>query len=298
MKRDQMPDMIITETPNSKERFNLAHGLKRAFKAFYMSTHMLQNIKVAIPSVLFLALQLGVLALYLASLDGPMTSFWAIFIKGISPADFGHFPGHIIFMQPVLERFGILLDIIVNIIFQGATVFLVSAAWSGNTLSIFDGFRTSFKNYLRLLLVALAVSTAIFLSLKLARNISGNLQGIPGIAVYTSGILAALLFQALFLFSIPIIILRGSGCMKAIAGSFRVMWEFASTTFLLVLIPFILTLPTTFISLKAELIIAQLSPDFIVYNNVIASTMEMAATYLMISGATIIYLQKIGKKRG
>ncbi len=288
-----MSNRLIIENRAPGKRFDFTGGLKEALNTFHISISILKNIRIALPSFLFLALHLGILTAYLSSIDQPASSFWAFFINGLSGSDLGHFPEHIILMQPILDHFDILIEIFINIIFQGTTSIFIYSAIFKKPISFAGGFHATFGKYLQLLLISIFASTLIFLVLFLAEMTRSNISGMAGYAVYAAGIVLALAIQGLFLYTTPVIVLYDSHLLRSLRESFRIAWNSAATTLFLVLIPFILTIPTTFIGVKAGLIATRLSPDFIIYNYIISSVIDMISIYLLIAGGTLIFLQRM-----
>ena len=288
-----MSKRLVIENGDPGRRFDFTRGFKETLNTYHTSVSILKNIRIAVPSFLFLVLHLGILISYLSSLAPPSSSFWALFLNGLSGSDLGHFPEHIILMQPILDRFDIFIEIFINIVFQGATSVFIYSTIFNKSISLAGGFRAAFGKYLQLFLISLFASALIFLVFFLAGNIKDSLGGMAGNAVYAASIMVALAIQGLFLYTTPAIMLYDSHLLRSLRESFRIAWNSAATTLFLVLIPFILTIPTTFISVKAGLIATRLSPDFIIHNYIISSVIEMISIYLLIAGGTVIFLQRM-----
>ncbi|MBN2070083.1 MAG: hypothetical protein JW814_01395 [Candidatus Krumholzibacteriota bacterium] len=293
-----MTKTFISEKNSTGKRFDISASLKETFSSFHSAISILRDFRIAIPSIIFLTIHLGILILYLSSLEPPLTSFWALFIRGLSGSDIGHFPGHIILMQPILDRLDILIDIFINIIFQGVTVILVFSFAFDRSLSLRDGFRGTLGKYLQLLLVSVVASTLIYAVFLLVGNIRAGAGVLEGYIIYSAGIVIALAIQGLFLYTTPAILLYDADFFRSVRKSFSIAADSAATTFFVVLFPFILTLPTTFIGIKAGLIATRLSPDFIIYNYVVSSIIEMISTYLIIAGGTIIFMGRMKNSLG
>ncbi len=274
------------------KRVDIPGGFREAINSFHSSVSALRNPRVAVPPLLFLIVHLGILLSYLSSLDPPSSSFWAFFVKGISGSDLGHFPQHIILMQPVLDRVDMFVEIFINIIFQGTIVALIGSNGSGKQISLLDGFRASFGKYLQLLLISILASAVIFIVFYSAGKIRTDLGAVAGNTIYAAGLAVALAIQAMFLYTVPAIILKDLNAFRSLSNSIRIACEAPATAFFLVLIPFILTVPTTFIGIKSALIATRLSPDFIIHNYIVSSVIEMISAYLLIAGGTVVFLRR------
>ncbi|MBN2184717.1 MAG: hypothetical protein JW746_05270 [Candidatus Krumholzibacteriota bacterium] len=288
-----MSKRLIIDGGAPGKRFDYAGGFKETINTFHTSVSILKDFRIAVPSFFFLILHLGILISYLSSLDPPSSSFWALFIGGLSSSDLGHFPDHIVLMQPILDRVDIFVEIFINIIFQGATTVLIYSGITGRSLSFAGAFRAAFGKYLQLFLISLFASLFIFLVFFLAGNFRASLSPIAGNTVYAVSMAVALAIQGLFLYTTPAILLYDSNLFRSFRVSISIAWNCPATTFFIVFIPFILTVPTTFISIKSALIATRLSPDFIIHNYIVSSVIEMISIYLITAGGTVIFLQRM-----
>ena len=279
------------------ERRSLSANFKTVFRSIFTSLTLIQNVRVIAPALAYMFLQMAVMILYLMSLDRPWTSFWALFLGGVDAADVARFPGHLLLMQPILGRVDMFLGAFVQIIFQASTVWLVSAAFRRKTVSVRAAASESIRRYPRLVFVSLLSSALVYAFINLARHISENMDGIARKAAAGSGVLAALAVQTLFLFSIPIIMHRETPAARILPESFGAVAELPMASAIIVIVSFFITLPTTFLSLKAGMIALQLSPDFMIHSHVASTIMEMTANYLLMAGATIIFIHKIDIRR-
>jgi hypothetical protein len=287
-----MTGSMIQNNPDSEERFNFPAGLRSASRAFFTSVTLLQDIRVILPVIFYLLLQILLVAAYVSSRIEPWTTFWAFFARGISSEVLGHFPGHLILMQPILGRVEILFDSFIHIVFQAATVSLIAAAFRKKKVSLGAGFRLAGSRYFKLVGISVISSGAVFAAVNIARLLSSRFDGLARLAISGSGVVVALLVQVFFLYAITLIIYQDRPFWKVIPGSARFALKFPIPSLLIVLIPFIVTLPTTFLSLKSEMIALQLSPDFMIHSRIASLVMESIATYLITAGAVIFYIHK------
>ncbi len=279
------------------ERRSLSANFKTVFRSIFTSLTLIQNIRVVAPALGYMFLQLAVMVLYLWSLEKPWTSFWALFLGGVGAGDIARFPAHLLLMQPILGRVDMLLGAFVQVIFQAATVCLVSAAFRRKTVSIRAATAESIRRYPKLLFVSLLSSALVYAFINLARHLSENMDGIARMGIAGSGVLFALAIQTLFLFSIPIIMHRETPASRIVPESFRAVAELPIASAIIVIVSFFITLPTTFLSLKAAMIALQLSPDFMIHSHIASTIMEMTANFLLMAGATIIFIHKIDIRR-
>ncbi len=247
--KDQIPEISsytgnLKRTPNAKSILDI----------FNKALSALKKPAVAVPSILYFILQIIIILFYLLSINEPWSSFWAIFIKGISSKALGHYPNHIILMQPVLGRFNLFIDIFIHVIFQGATVLLISSFLSGRVISLRKSFSLSLKRYIHLAIVSIAGSAAIFACINISRMASRSLGQTPHMLVIMAGIICGLMIQALLLYTTPLILLKKISAVTAIKDSISIASRLATVSLLIVILPFILTLPSILLDLKAGFI--------------------------------------------
>lgn len=257
-------------------------------RIFITALSALKKPAVAIPSVIYLVIQVSIMVLYLNSTGTAADSLWNLFISSVPAGTLGHYPHRIILMQPVLSRLDVLFDIFVHVIFQGAVVLLVYRSLSGRAVKCAESFLRAIKNYPRLLVISLISSGAVFLIVNASRYFSRGLNLLPHIIILAAGVLCGLALQACFLYSLPLVLLKDTAPLKAIKTSFSIAWRHFPVTLLAVALPFILTLPTVFLDIKAEMISLRLSPDFMIYNHLTGEVLRTISTYLVIAGSTVI----------
>jgi len=274
----------------SKQDWQKRSNTRSIINVFVSALSALQNPLVALPSLIYFLLHLAVMIIYLNIHSGILHSFWSFFIGGISPDVFRHYPHHIILMQAVLGRFDIFLDIFIHIIMQGATVVMVGSVLSGRTPSAAGSFARTFRHYPQLLAVSIIGSGAIFLIINISEMVTSSL--IPGARLISAGgsVLLALIIQGVLVYTTPLILLEGKDVFPSIRKSLSMAGKMIILTSLLILIPFILTLPSVLLDIKAEMISFRLSPDFIIYNHTVGELLQTIATYLITAGSAVVVI--------
>ena len=266
-------------------------GTGNVFNIFAEALSLLRNGWLAVPLILYFALRLAIIFLYLASVTEPLSSFWALLVGGLSGEELSHYPAHLILMPVILSRFDMALDILVSVLFQGATISLIAAAYRRRPVSLAAGFSEASRDYRHLIVVMFAVSIALFVCLNVPRLLTTGLGGAMRLGITGLALLFGLIMQALFLYAIPLVVLERRSAPRAIAASARFTRRNAFTTFLLVAAPFVLTVPTLLLGFRAEMIAFRISPDFLLINQIAGEIMQLIATYLVIGGATIALIR-------
>lgn len=286
------PEPIRNNTGGIDSRTAPGGGPAAAFKAFHRSLLLLQNPKLALPLFLYFLLKLGILALYISNTSLNLSPVWAFFIRGLTPENINHYPIHPIMMQTILGRLDILMDIFVFVIFQGVTIILVSAAFARRSVSLREGFKTTTTRYFHLVIAAIAASVIMLVFVNAPAIIAEQTGRHAGTGITAAGTIIGLVIQALLLFTAPFILLERIAGFRAIGRSIRFAGRSIGTSVLLVIVPFILTLPTMLLMLRADMIAFRISPDFLIYIQVAGEIMQLFASYLVIGGATIYFISK------
>jgi len=283
---------MIKGSVDAEERRNLARSARNAFQAFQLSLTLLIDPRVAAPYLLYFLLQMGVLALYLFGNSGLLAGLWATAVKGVSPEYFGHYPAHLLLLQPVLGRVEIVLDIFIKSLFHGATVYLVARAMRRAGTSLPKSFARAGGRYPQLLAVAIVSSIAVYLAVYAGTRLSVGKAGLTYYALLGGGITLGLLVQALFVYCIPYVMIDGLGAAAALMSGVSLSLRTMTKTVVIVAVPFLLTVPTILLDMKADMIAIELSPDFMIHSHIASKVMELVSTYLITASATVIFIAR------
>ena len=294
-----MSDIFVTGSVDAEERKNLAKSIASAFQAFQVSLTMLIDPRIAAPYLFYFILQMILLAAYLAGNTGTLAHFWVLPVPGISPESLGHYPAHLLLLQPILGRIEVILEVVLKCIFHGATVYLVTRAMRRGKPSLPRSFSATWSRYPRLLVVSIVSSAAVYAVVLLGVWLSSGMTGWARYAFFGSGIAAGLVAQSLFVYAIPLVMIDDVSGLSALASGMSLSLRTFTKTLLIVALPFMLTVPTILLDLKAEMIALQLSPDFMIHSHVASRIMELVSTYLITASATVIFLaRKVDRPAG
>lgn len=289
-----MPQDLIHTDAKTEKRRGLARNVSAAVEALQTSLALLAQVRVGSPYLMYFAFQIILMSAYLAANTGAAASLWALLIGGDGDA-FGRYPEHLLLMQPVLNRLEMLLDIFVRVVFHAATIVLVQAALQDQALSLRGAFVAATRRYPALLLISIVSSAAVFAAVSAGRIVSLAVPGAARHIASLGGIAAALVIQALFVYAAPYVVIGGRSFVRSVTGGMALSRRLPALTMLIVAVPFILVIPTTFLGLKAELIALQLAPEFMIHLHVASKVMELISLYLITAGATVIFLKRSGR---
>jgi len=294
-----MSKVVIKGSHDASERRSLARSISSAFQAFHASLTLLIAPGVAAPYLIYFLFQMLLLAVYLVGNSGPLARLWALPFSGVSPETLGHYPAHLLLLQPILGRIEMVLEILLKSIFHGATVYLVAKAMRRGKLSLLRAFSAAGRRYPHLLGISIISSVAVYAAIFLGSRLSSGIEGPARYAALGGGIAAGLIIQSLFVYAIPYIMIDGFSAVTALASGISLSLRTFTKTLLIVAVPFLLTVPIILLEMKAEMIALQLSPDFMIHNHIASRVMELISTYLITASSTVIFLaRKIGRPAG
>ena len=267
---------------------------KSIWATFTASLALLENFRLVLPLLLYFILKLCVAVLYIAGVREPLTSFWALFLPGAGSEIVSHYPEHLLLMQVILRRLDLLLEIFVHILFQGATIVLVSSAIGRRRPTVGGAFRTAARRYAALIgiafIAAVAIQICIIVPELVIRRVMG--QGAGELAT-AAAILLGLGAQALFLYAAPAVLISGLGMISAIKKGLVIAKRSFIYTYMLVGLPFVLTVPTLLLSFKTRLIAFRLSPEVLIYILIAGELMQFIATYLITSASAVTFVRRM-----
>jgi hypothetical protein len=269
--------------------------IARVFRCFGTALSYLQHGRPAVPLLLYFLLQLCIIALYV--LSGAKTAgFWTLLKPSLDAAAITHYPEHLFLMGSILGRLDIPLEVFVLVLAQGATVLLVAASLKRAPLGVRRSLRMAARRYVHLVIVAAVAAVAMFACFRYP------LALLDGIAGATFGVVASaficIVLLALLLYTIPFVLLEGRSAPDALRRSIGFAGRHFVESFLLVLVPFLLTVPTTLLSMNPEAIAFQISPEFLIHVQIAGEAIQFVATYLLMGGLTIFFVQTRNAQEG
>lgn len=264
------------------------------WRVFLIAITSLRRYQLWIPLLVYFVLKVVLVLAYAAGASGPLGSMWAILLPGSMRDALSHYPGHLLVMPAVMSRIDIAFDILVHIIFQGATIFLFVWVVLGQPLSLGRAFRSTLSRYAPAVGVTLIAAVVLYVVFLVPGWIAPHTAGVPPLVSNGIAALIGLVVQAFFVFTLPLVLLSRTSVFAAVRGSFSIASEVFGKTFVLVLVPFLLTLPELLVEAKAELLVARLSPDVLVHIQVLREFSQFISTLLLVGGLTILFIEQRG----
>lgn len=263
-------------------------------RIFTTAVKALGNYRVWVPLLAYLLLKITLVLVYTGTPNGPLASLWRAIVPEAARGAVSHYPGHLLIMPMILGRVEIALDVLVNVVFQGATVFLIAWVLTQKPLSIDRAFRGTLARYLPAIGVTAIASSVLYGVFFLPELVAPESVGVPPIVVKGAVTIVGLAVQALFIFTLPLVLLARASVIGAVRESFSLASREFVTTFMIVVVPFLLTIPVILLEGKAELLIAKLSPDILVHVQIARELGQWLSTVVLIGGLTAYYLNRKG----
>ncbi|UCD94709.1 MAG: hypothetical protein JSU69_01265 [Candidatus Zixiibacteriota bacterium] len=204
---------------------------------------------------------------------------------------FGHYP-ELYLLLPYVFQWG---KLFLSIIFEGLAIGLTSALF---VIAFHSKGRPRLKlspvfaRWPQLLITWAVITGVIYLVNWLVPEIfSEYLQGSPRRVVIFEMVMRIIgvIIYAVFVYAVPAIIVRGEGIVRALKTSVSYFAGHPFFTFLLVLIPFLFTLPTTYLSAKAGIVVTKFSPELMFYILLGAIIVDMVINFVL-TGAVVKFL--------
>jgi hypothetical protein len=252
------------------------------------------RIKIWVPFMVYALLQAALLVLcvsYVNPLIYPILSPLVGLLGDKTAAAFGHYPGLYLFLPTVFQW----AKLVLGLIFEGLA--------AGMTAVLFLWFfQLPRKSTLRLtyavskwphlLLTWVAITALLFaVNWLLPYAFSESLRGSPRL-LFAFGIALRILtvfLYSIFVYAVPSVIVHKTTFVGALGRSIRLFMSHPVFSFFLVLIPYLLSVPTSFLANRSDVIISRFSPELVFYILLVAVIADLIINFA-ITGAAVGFL--------
>ena len=156
-------------------------------------------------------------------------------------------------------------DAPLSVVLQGATIILFWRLFTNEPVTVSEAIRQTRRRYMGIVMVTIVASAALYLWFYLQSVLeAGPLRSLPGLVgdgVFVGG---GLCIQALFVYTIPFVLIDGCSPVAAIKQSGGEALRNVLRAFLVVAVPFALTLPALYVAGKSPYLVQVLSPEIVV----------------------------------
>ena len=265
--------------------------IARVFRIFGKAVSYLRFGMSAVPLLSYLFLKLCLILLYVSRGAQIPAGLWTLLRLDTNVETLAHYPQRLLLMPAVLGRLDIPLEILILIIAQGATVLLAAGIVHRERIGLRASLEGTGRRYLHLVIAAAITSAALFAGFRYPATLLNRIPGMPhGLEVLVSTLIAVVI-ETFLLYAIPFILIEGRTAFGAIGRSFGFAGRHFIESFFLALVPFLLTVPTMMLSLNAQAIAFQISPEFLVQVQIAGELMQFIATYILMGGLTIYFIE-------
>ncbi|MFH1783834.1 MAG: hypothetical protein ABH868_02900 [bacterium] len=219
---------------------------------------------------------------------------------------FLHYPVNFLLLPKLFHYGNIIFSVIIEGFIAGMTVAMVCQAKRGIGPRIRTNCRKAFRRYLPLVavwilllgLMTLVFKGPSFLITKYYTVHAGIFrQGNFMLMAFGASLLVAIMIQAIFAYAIPAVMIEQKKTFKALERSIAILKGLSFKTFLLVLIPTILTFVMMVLKFKLPALMKAFFPEITLYVMVLNIILIAFSNYLLFSSVTILFCSKCSNKK-
>ncbi len=237
-----------------------------------------------------------------ALLGPPIKTFWG--------EKFLHYPLNFILLPKLVSRSFMVLSIVFGSLLSGMAVSIILDIYNKKRVQIFNAFKVAIKRYLSLFGILLIINLGYyfigkFISVTLIKYFyTGHSKLLfmgpkiwLGIIFIAVNFFMAILIQAIFVYSIPAIIIDNKGFHKSIGKSIVLFFKFFIPTVLLVLLPMLLYIPIIVLSSNYIFLMDKLFPEIVFYVEALSIIFSVLIIDPVVTmSTTLLYLKN--KEKG
>jgi hypothetical protein len=268
--------------------------LNRLLGLYLAALRSMRALRLWLPFFLYAVLQIVLLLLCISYVNPRLYPLLSPLISLLGERNaelFSHYP-ELFILLPYVFQWG---KLFLSIIFEGLAIGLASALFVA-------AFQTRHRSYAKLssvftrwpqLLVTWTIITGvIFLVSWLAPEIFAEyLRGSPRRVEVFQVLLrvVTVVIYAVFVYAVPAMVVRGNNIVQGLRTSVICFVENPVFSILLVLIPFLFTIPVTYLSSKAGVVVAKFSPELMFYILLLAVIIDMLVN-IILTGSVVRFL--------
>ncbi|MFH2035887.1 MAG: hypothetical protein ABIJ45_05735 [Candidatus Zixiibacteriota bacterium] len=266
-------------------------GLNRLMGVYISAAKTIWRISVWGPFFILFLMQLLLLAClnnyvnpHLYPLLYPLVS-----LLGDSRVDImAHYPGLYLVLPSVFQYGKLALGILFEGLITGITVIAFLKIFAGSKYSGLN-IKSAIRQWHNLLLCWVVISAVLYaLNSLIPPFFTEQMYGSPrrqmlfdlGMGLMTT------IFYALFIYSLPIIIISGRNFIAAIIKSLSYFRKYPIFSFFIALIAYLITLPASFLSARSETIVDKFTPEMVFYVLAFGLVLDLLINILLTGALT------------
>ena len=231
---------------------------------------------VLLPFVIFAIFEFAALILLFLAPRMPFIKFFGPPIRVFWGEQFLHYPANFLLLPKLLSLSKMFLAIFFGSLLTGMVVLMVGHIGKNQKIPLIKVVMSALKKYTALFTVLLIVTFLLYYGMKLyiralsAYFMSGQERLLLlkphvwlGPVLLLVNFIYTLLIQALFIYSIPFLMIEGQGLFKSLKKSFFLFKKFFKKTIILVGLPLLAYLPIVIIQMNSRFMINNVFPETI-----------------------------------
>ncbi len=250
--------------------------------------------KIWMPFLIYALLQLLLLLLcvsYVNPVINPILSPMVAWLGSGADQLYSHYPGLYVMLPQVFQWSKLFLGIIFEGLVTGITALLFLQYFGGMKRSEIK-VSSAFGKWGQLLIVwffitALLVVLNRFVPELLRGFVSGSPRRLAALEVFMR--LFTVFVYSFFVYAIPALVVEKLNIGGAIRASVRYFAQYPIFTFFLALLPYLLTVPVTYITGNSDVIVAKFSPELVYYVLLAGILIDLVMNFLL-TGAVVKFL--------
>ncbi|SYZ73656.1 membrane hypothetical protein [Candidatus Zixiibacteriota bacterium] len=257
------------------------------------------RLSVWIPFFVYALLQFGLLLFcvsYIRPAIYPMLSPIVALLGQNADVLFSHYPGLYLMLPQVFQWGKLLLGFIFEGLAAGMTAVLFLHFFSRGKYGEIKS-SDAFKRWGQLLAVwAIITILLVLLNRYFPMAAAGFVNGSPR-RVALMEILMRLItigVYAMFVYAVPAVVVERTSIWRGIRLSLNYFARYPIFSFFLALLPYLLTIPVTYITSNSDVVVSKFSPELIFYVLVAGIIIDMIMNFLL-TGAVVKFLVEEGE---
>jgi len=210
---------------------------------------------------------------------------------GMGSPLFGHYPDLFLMLPMVFQWGKLILGIIFEGLAAGVTSLLFLKAFTSSERAQ-TAYKSSFSRWPQLVITWTCITAVLVLVNWLLPSVfSGLLEGSPRrVAVFDIFLrLLTVFLYAIFIYAVPAV----AAFQKSVWGAFKMSFSFFAKypifSFFLALVPYLLSIPTTFLAAQSDVIVEKFSPELVFYILLVGIIADFLVNFLT-TGAVVKFL--------
>jgi hypothetical protein len=233
--------------------------------------------------------------------SSPFSSLIRSWVNLISPQtveNFFRYPVQFVYLPLVFRLSRLWISLFLEAYLLSVMIYILIAMYRGEATSLKRAFAEAGRKYFQLWIVWAVLTGLLYLNgryfVDLIEAFGVSLQVAPRrqIAAFLAQELLTVIIYALFLFTLPSIMVGGRSFMGAVKRGFLLALRHPFVAFGLVLIPYLIMFVPSWAASRSDRVVASFSPELVFYLLVISILFELIANFLLIGTSVKFFMDQ------